>query len=212
MIRLARHGESTWNLLDRIQGHADAPVLTARGRAQAHDLARQLAGRPVAQIFSSDLRRAALTAAAISDATGVVVVTDQRLRERAMGALEGAPRHCAIAAVSGLSGGQVLDASARPPGGESLHQLHARVVAFLSDHGISTGGDAVDSPGRHLPPPTGDTVIVAHGGTVRMLVAALGGMVVEAMSWEPVPNATVRDIRCRPTLTALTAPHTGGLQ
>lgn len=185
LIRLARHGESSWNVAGRIQGQSDDPVLTPRGHDQARLLARQVAGRRVRRILSSDLRRATQTAELISRATGVPVVTDRRLRERAMGVLEGAPRHLATPALCGLSAGRVHAASARPPGGESLRDLHARAAAFLADR---VAGDMADGVAD------GDTVIVAHGGTIRMLAAILTGTSLEAMAWEPVTNASIRDV------------------
>ncbi len=39
-----RHGESTWNDLGLIQGHAEGPVLTEHGRAQSRDAADGLRG------------------------------------------------------------------------------------------------------------------------------------------------------------------------
>ena len=86
---LVRHGESTWNALGLVQGHAGEPVLTDRGSAQAHRAARQLAGRPIGAVYSSDLRRAVQTAQAIADAFGLHVVQDVRLRERCLGVAEG---------------------------------------------------------------------------------------------------------------------------
>ncbi len=37
----------------------------------------------------------------------------------------------------------------------------------------------------------GDVVVVAHGGTVRVLAAYLNGIPADQMSWGPVENATV---------------------
>ena len=58
---MARHGETVFNLERRYQGQSDSP-LTARGVAQARELAHALQGEPVAAVYSSDLGRALETA------------------------------------------------------------------------------------------------------------------------------------------------------
>jgi len=87
-----RHGQTTWNATGRFQGHADPP-LDAEGIAQAELLAAELAGladhgllgpgRP--GLLSSDLRRAAATAAAVARALGSDLVLDPALRELDLG-------------------------------------------------------------------------------------------------------------------------------
>ena len=42
-LLLVRHGQSEWNSVGRMQGHADSP-LTPEGRRQAVSAARKLAG------------------------------------------------------------------------------------------------------------------------------------------------------------------------
>lgn len=83
-----RHGQTTWNASDRLQGHAEDD-LDEVGRAQARSAAVTLAAYRPDLIVSSDLRRAADTAAALSAATGLPVRLDPRLRERHLGAWQG---------------------------------------------------------------------------------------------------------------------------
>jgi broad specificity phosphatase PhoE len=40
-------------------------------------------------------------------------------------------------------------------------------------------------------PAAGDIVVVAHGGTLRVLRSYLTGITVEEMDWAALPNATV---------------------
>lgn len=83
-----RHGNTDWNAGDRVQGQIDVP-LNDYGRHQASRSAEILAGyRPVA-IVSSDLERAAETAAPLATLTGLPVRYDARLRERNFGAWQG---------------------------------------------------------------------------------------------------------------------------
>ncbi|MFY9512204.1 MAG: histidine phosphatase family protein, partial [Rubrivivax sp.] len=84
-----RHGETAWNAELRIQGHTDIP-LNDTGRWQAARMAAALADEGLSAVYSSDLQRAADTAAALAAAAGLQVVHDAGLRERHFGAFEGA--------------------------------------------------------------------------------------------------------------------------
>src|SRR5438477_4218649 len=83
-IIIVRHGETTWNLEGRHQGHLDSP-LTKRGVAQAEALAARLGNEEFAALYSSDLGRALATAEIIGTRCGKSVVIDARLRERNLG-------------------------------------------------------------------------------------------------------------------------------
>jgi broad specificity phosphatase PhoE len=72
----------------RYQGQAD-PLLNDRGRAQAQRVAEALRGQRLEALYASDLRRAAETAEAISQATGLAVRYDPRLREIHQGEWQG---------------------------------------------------------------------------------------------------------------------------
>lgn len=87
-IYLIRHGETTWNKKEMVQGNSD-PHLSALGKRQAILLAKELKGRGVDKICSSPLRRAHLTAKAVSDATGAPIEIHQDLREINLGIWEG---------------------------------------------------------------------------------------------------------------------------
>jgi probable phosphoglycerate mutase len=83
-----RHGNTDWNAVDRVQGQSDSQ-LNARGRDQAAAAAAVLAAVRPAAIVSSDLSRAADTAAALAAVTGLPVAYDARLRERYFGVWQG---------------------------------------------------------------------------------------------------------------------------
>ena len=63
-IFLVRHGQSEGNLFRRVQGQTDVN-LTADGKAQLPYLAKRFAETPLAAVYTSPLRRAEETAAAI---------------------------------------------------------------------------------------------------------------------------------------------------
>lgn len=71
MILWVRHGQSTWNAIDRMQGQAVHPPLTELGRAQAAKVAEMLATRNVTEILSSPTMRARETADIIAARLGL---------------------------------------------------------------------------------------------------------------------------------------------
>jgi probable phosphoglycerate mutase len=83
-----RHGNTDWNASNRVQGQIDVP-LNAVGRQQAVEASELLVKMRPDVIVSSDLHRAADTAAALAALTGVPVGYDKRLRERHFGDWQG---------------------------------------------------------------------------------------------------------------------------
>jgi 2,3-bisphosphoglycerate-dependent phosphoglycerate mutase len=184
-VWLVRHGESTWNVLGLVQGHADGPRLTEKGRRQSAHVAEQFREREVGAIYASDLERAQETASCIGAVVGRPISTDAALRERCFGRHEGRPMQELASAESGISGQRVIDASARPEGGESLDQVFDRVGSFLEWlRGQSH---------------TGDVVLVTHGGTIRALRAYSSGVPMQDTEWDVVPNGSVWRIHHAPT-------------
>jgi broad specificity phosphatase PhoE len=180
VLWLVRHGETDWNRMGWVQGHLDSPRLTRRGRAQARRVASLLVTKDVGAVYSSDLRRARSTADIIGRTLGLPVQTDARLRERSFGRLEGAPTGSLRPEVTGIVGGRIADIVAHPVEGESLTDVADRCADFVSWLGSRSG--------------RGDIVIVAHGGTVRLLRAALAGTPLTGLSWGTVANASVHRI------------------
>ena len=176
---LVRHGESTWNTAGLAQGHNDEAELTERGLRQAAEAAAEFGYRPVRAIYASDLRRAQQTATAFAAVLGLPVYTDTRLRERSLGVLEGTAHNSIGPSVTGLADGLVVDPDARPTAGESVRDLYLRAAAFCDD--LAAG----------LRDGSGDVLVIAHGGTVRVLDAYIHGVPVDQMTWRPVDNATI---------------------
>jgi len=191
---LVRHGESTWNIAGLAQGHNDEAELTERGLRQAAEAAAQFGYRPVRAIYASDLRRAQQTAAAFAAVLGLPVHPDARLRERSLGVLEGTSHKAIGPAATGLGDGLVIDPDARPAGGESVRDLYLRAASFCDDLAASLSGPALAGTvlaGPVLAGPGGDVLVIAHGGTVRVLDAYARGVPVDQMTWRPVDNATI---------------------
>lgn len=187
LLRLARHGETDYNRRGLIQGHDDRADLTPRGKRQADDLAARVSRRPVGLVATSDLRRARHTAERVAAVTGAPLIVDPALRERSLGVLEGLPAALATPSLTGIEGERVVDLDAEPSGGESLRAFGERVTTL-----VSSLPDLVSDGG------SGDVVLVAHGGTIRLLVAALTEVPVTALPWRPLPNAHLLDLPYRP--------------
>ena len=84
---MIRHGETAFNR-DRVMQPADTP-LSDRGKEQVLRLAQRLSTEGITRILASDLPRAAMTAQALSDETGVGVEFESLLQERNFGRLRG---------------------------------------------------------------------------------------------------------------------------
>ena len=123
-VVLLRHGESTWNEREIVQGQLDDARLSPEGRVQAGAVAETLRGYSFQWIVTSDLTRARETAAIVDDALGQEVAVAPALRERCYGVYEGRPLAELPSSASGVKDGRVVDSSARPEGGESLDDLY----------------------------------------------------------------------------------------
>lgn len=168
---LLRHGQTEWNAGSRMQGQLDTD-LTDLGRAQAVAAADVLAKRRPLLIVSSDLRRAYETAISLGLPTGVEVDVDTRLRETHLGDWQGLTH----TEVDTLAPGARLawrdDARLAPHGGESRVDVAQRsmpLVAELVADQPEWGADESDRP----------VVLVAHGGLIAALTAALLGIPVD---------------------------------
>ncbi|MEZ0053569.1 broad specificity phosphatase PhoE [Mycobacterium sp. MAA66] len=164
-LLLLRHGQTAYNAASRMQGQLDTD-LSDLGREQAVAAAEVLAKRQPLVIISSDLRRALDTATTLGERAGMPVSVDARLRETHLGDWQGLTHQ----EVDELAPGARLawrdDARWAPHGGESRVDVAARSVpvvteqiAALPDWGIND----IDRP----------VVLVAHGGLIAALTAAL---------------------------------------
>jgi probable phosphoglycerate mutase len=155
-LLLLRHGRTEWNEQGRFQGSTDIP-LDAVGRAQAVEAGRAVATLKPAAVWSSDLSRAADTAAHI----GLPVTLDARLQEISLGSFEGMMAGEWAAADPVSYEAWRLGADIRRGGGETYVEVSARA------------GAAVAEALAALPGGEGLLVVVCHGGTTRALLNSL---------------------------------------
>jgi glucosyl-3-phosphoglycerate phosphatase len=158
---LLRHGQTEYNAGDRMQGQLDTD-LSELGRLQAKSAAKSLAERAPAAIVSSDLRRALDTATALGEHTGLTVTTDTRLRETHLGEWQGLTHIQVDERDPGARAAWRADASWTPPGGESRIEVARRAVPVV-DELLASRPEWGEEP----------VVIVAHGGLIAALTAAL---------------------------------------
>lgn len=160
-----RHGETIWNIEGRMQGHGDSP-LTEEGVAQAQRLGQELADIHFDHVLSSDLLRAKRTAELITLEKKLAVNTTHLLRERTLGAYEGARRdefqksnEALIQQYEKLSHDKKWKFKYADDM-ESNEELIGRLIPLLRE-------TAVTYPGKTI-------LIVTHGGVLRVLLRHLG--------------------------------------
>jgi len=161
---LLRHGETTYNATQRMQGQLDTE-LSERGIAQAQAAAEELRGLGIAKIVSSDLTRARATAEVVGEELGVDVSVDKRLRETHLGAWQGMTHAEVDEAHEGARTHWRHNAHWAPPEGESRVDVAIRAR------------EVVDELLRSYPEWDGSAVLlVAHGGTISALTSSLLGL------------------------------------
>lgn len=167
---MLRHGQTEYNAGSRMQGQLDTE-LSELGREQAVAAAEALAKRQPLLIVSSDLRRALDTAIALGDRCGQAVSIDERLRETHLGDWQGMTHLDVDAVAPGARLAWRDDARWAPHGGESRVDVAQRSMPLVRELVARQPewGDGSDRP----------VVLVAHGGLIAALTAALLGLPVD---------------------------------
>ena len=143
-----RHGQTVWNVENKICGATDIE-LTPLGHQQAVETGQELLRQGIRAdgILYSPLRRAADTAAHISEITGIPARPEPRLTEQCFGRFEATPR----------DGREFHEAKkeflCRFDGGESMLHLAQRIYNLLDE----------------LRERDGTFILVAHNGIARVI-------------------------------------------
>lgn len=170
---MLRHGQTEFNAGSRMQGQLDTE-LSDLGRAQAVAAAQVLAKRQPLLIVSSDLRRAHDTALTLGEHSGLSVSVDARLRETHLGDWQGMTHSEVDEASPGARVAWRDDASWAPHGGESRIDVADRSLPLVAELVAGEPEWGRGDPDRPL-------VLVAHGGLIAALTAALLDLPVD--SW-----------------------------
>ena len=146
---LIRHGQTDWNLEGRYQGQSNVS-LNQTGREQAHSVAQKINKHKFELIYTSDLDRAKETSGIIAAELNIPIEVDPRLREINQGEWEGKHVDVIKNLFSEMWKLRTVSASnIRPPGGETVEEVGARVYAALNDIAAQY--------------PNGQIIIVSHG-------------------------------------------------
>lgn len=177
MLILLRHGQTAANAAGLLQGRVDHP-LDETGLRQAQWSAEHLNRlHPGARVISSPLTRARQTAAAL----GAPVEIDERFIELDYGGFDG----LAVGDVPPEVWSQWrADPSFRPPGGETLIELHERVEAALAD---------ISDAARD-----GDVIVVSHVSPIKSAVTWTLGVGPEATWRCSLDRASITRIAVSP--------------
>ena len=168
-VYFARHGETVWNVENKICGMTDSP-LTEKGRAQAAQLGEAVknSGIVLDEILYSPLSRAADTALAVAAATGLPARVEPRLREQCFGRFEGtSPRNSPEFTAAKM---QFAD---RYTDGESMLQLAQRIYNLLDE--------LRDQPDKTY-------LLVAHNGIARVVQSYFRDMTNEEYAAAGIKN------------------------
>lgn len=180
VILLIRHGltPTTGQVLP---GRAPGLSLSEQGTRQAQDVAERLAGLSLAGIYTSPLERAVQTAAPTAAATGLTPVIDAGLLECDFGEWTGQP----LAELARRRQWRTLLGCAstfRFPGGESLAELQARMVAVIERLATTHNGQVV--------------ACFSHADPIRAALTFAMGAPLDAFHRVTVGPSSVSAIRC----------------
>jgi len=195
-LLLIRHAANDW-LGEKLAGWTPGVHLNDEGRAQAAALAKRLADAPLTAVYSSPLERTLETAQPLAAAHGLTIQIREQLGETRYGDWTGR-------SLKELKDEklwpvvQVYPGGVRFPGGESLREVQARVVAELE-----TIRDA--HPGQTV-------AVVSHSDPIRMAAAHYLGLpldLFQRLSISPASVTALAFSRFGPRLICLN--HTAAL-
>lgn len=175
-LLLIRHGQTDWNLEDKIQGQIDIP-LNDHGHRQAQLVAQALATRDIEHVYASDLKRALSTAKAIGTIIQKPIISIAGLKEMHAGQAQGLTESQRDALYrewrQWLTKLPFKERAHHPewPQGESKNQVFYRAHKSL-----------IDIAHKH---PHARVAVVTHSGVIHTLIGTLGHEEVA------VPNCSV---------------------
>jgi alpha-ribazole phosphatase len=160
-IFFIRHGQTLWNKNFKYQGHSDIE-LSEEGLLQAEQVALRLRREPFSAIYSSDLKRAVVTAEIVACHHSLQVETMSEFREVGFGEWEGLKYDQIYAGWSEeIEKFFRFPSQVKIPGGESFYDVQERTNRGLELIRQRHEGECI--------------AVVTHGGAIRtMLCSALG--------------------------------------
>lgn len=162
-IYMIRHGETDWNKVFRLQGHADIP-LNEEGKMLAEITAQALSTVDFTRIYTSPLKRAKETALILKGSRDISVIEEERIKEISFGIYEGyhcSEAHYDIPDPDFINFFKKPEAYIPPQEAESIEHLCARTTDFLME--LAHNKDMKD-----------ETILIStHGAAIRGLLSTV---------------------------------------
>jgi len=161
-LYLVRHGLTAWNRKRVCQGQTDVP-LAEEGREQARALAARLRDVHFDAVWSSDLSRARESAEIVIEGRALELNQTADLREMAFGQWEGKELGPLFEQLPEEHSAWLNEpASWRPPGGECLGEVQARMCRALD--------------GLRAAHPDGRVLVLSHGFAILAYICHVVGL------------------------------------
>ena len=174
-----RHGQSTYNVVGRIQGQTNDSVLTNLGKEQAKEVGKKLKSKDIEVIISSPLFRARQTAELVNLTLNKKIIEDEKFTEVDVGVVEGMDYTEAKEKYSEEfkkmhSQGSDYD-DACYPGGETRKQVRERIFRGLDYWASNDNYQCM--------------AVASHGIMLSQILIALGDKQID------IPNASILHIK-----------------
>ena len=131
IIYLFRHGETNWNVEDRVMGQLEGieTKFTNKGYKQIKEISEKIKEKNVEVIYCSDFQRAYETAVIANEKLRVPIFPEKKLRGLNMGKYQG------LLLEDFINRREVIECfknyDLKIGGGESINELNARISNFI---------------------------------------------------------------------------------
>lgn len=182
-LYLVRHGESEWNILNKVQGQSNVS-LTNKGKQQAMKIGKRLKHENINLIFSSDLKRAIQTANIIGEFTKLEVISLEELREIRFGVWEGlTTKEIMEKYINEHTIWMTEPHNLSLPEAERLIELQERLLKAVSDLVRKDKNKNI--------------LIVSHGASIKTLILGILGIDLSFYNKLTIGNASLSIIEYR---------------
>jgi probable phosphoglycerate mutase len=172
-----RHGQTSWNVEQRLPGQLPGVLLNETGRQQAARLADALTVLPISILISSPLERARETAEYIAAGRNIPIQLEPGLMDTNVGYWSGKLIKD-LAKSDPAWNAFVKDPTIAPEGVETFPQLQERVMGVVKNW--AERDDIGDYP-----------AFVAHADVIKLILAYYSGLTAERATSIVIDNASV---------------------
>lgn len=177
LIMLIRHGQTNFNVEQRLPGQLPGVSLTDEGRRQAHQAAVALSALPLSAVVASPLERAKETAEIIARGWALPVRTDARLMDTDIAPWAG-QKIDELEKADPRWKAYVQRPTEPPDGVEGFPAVQRRSVAAIED------ALADESLGNYV-------AVVAHADVVKLILAHYTGTPADCARFTSIVNASI---------------------